>query len=289
MGSSRTSRLAPEATRIASERRRCSPPEISARSFSDSATGEQECPEQVAGPLGAQPGLALRRLEHGARAGRLLGVLGEIAEPDLVSEPDAARRGGAPPGDRLDQGRLAGAVGTDQDDVLAALEVHARLLQQGPARDLDSALLHLNDDPAGALRCREGEAQVATLVRLGNGPVALDLLDPLQTGLGLPCLGRLVAESLDESLHPRDLGLLALDRTAERELPCGLLGAPGVPGPGEVTAAAGLQLEHRGANRLEEPAVVGDQDDRRLQPAQMGFQPFQRRYVEMVGGLVEQQ
>ena len=48
------------------------------------------------------------------------------------------------------------------------------------------------------------------------------------------------------------------------ELARGLLGAPRVPGPVEEAAAAGLELEHRGADRLQEPAVVGDQDDRRV-------------------------
>ena len=42
------------------------------------------------------------------------------------------------------------------------------------------------------------------------------------------------------------------------------LGAPGVPRAVEVAAAAALELEHRGADRLQEPAVVGDEDDGRV-------------------------
>ena len=75
----------------------------------------------------------------------------------------------------------------------------------------------------------------------------------------------------------------------ERELARRLLLAPGVPGPGEEARAPGFQLEHRGAHRLEEPAVVGDQHDRRVDRRQALLEPFQRLDVEVVGRLVEQQ
>ena len=88
VGSSRIRTLAPEATRIASERRRCSPPEMSLSFFSDVRAREEEAAEQVAGLLAGQPGLALHRLEHGAVPGGALGVLGEVAD---------ARRGGPAP------------------------------------------------------------------------------------------------------------------------------------------------------------------------------------------------
>jgi hypothetical protein len=52
----------------------------------------------------------------------------------------------------------------------------------------------------------------------------------------------------------------------ERELARGLLAAPLVPGALEEARAARLELEHRGAHRLQEPAVVGDEDDRRVEP-----------------------
>ncbi len=102
-------------------------------------------------------------------------------------------------------------------------------------------------------------------------------------------LGRLVAKALDEALHAGDLGLLPLNRLAASDLAGGLLLAPGVPGPGEEARPLRLQLQHRGANRLQEPAVVGDEDDRGIEIAQVALQPLQRGDVEVVGGLVEQQ
>ena len=59
--------------------------------------------------------------------------------------------------------------------------------------------------------------------------------------------------------------------------------------PGEELAAPGLELEHRGADRLQEPAVVGDEHDRGVERDQVGLQPLERLDVEVVGRLVEQQ
>ena len=161
--------------------------------------------------------------------------------------------------------------------------------EQGPARHLDRRAHQLDHDPAGALGLDEGEAQVAAVALLGLDPVALDLVDLLQPRLRLPRLGRLVAEALDEALHALDLGLLALDRLAAGDLARRLLLAPGVPGPGEEARPLRLQLQHRGADRLEEPAVVGDEDDGGVEVAQVALQPLQRGDVEVVGRLVEQQ
>ena len=124
---------------------------------------------------------------------------------------------------------------------------------------------------------------------LGVDPVALDLVDLLQPRLRLLRLGRLVAEALDEALHPLDLLLLALDRLAAGDLARRLLLAPGVPGAGEEAAALRLQLQHRGADRLEEPAVVGDEDDGGIEVDEVALEPLQRGNVEMVRRLVEQQ
>ena len=50
---------------------------------------------------------------------------------------DAAGGRLALPGEGLDQGRLAGAVGADEDDVLAALDFEVGAGEQRPARHLD--------------------------------------------------------------------------------------------------------------------------------------------------------
>ena len=47
------------------------------------------------------------------------------------------------PGEGVDQSRLSGAVGADEDRVLTALEAQRYLLQQDPGADLDPGALHL--------------------------------------------------------------------------------------------------------------------------------------------------
>ena len=48
---------------------------------------------------------------------------------------------------RLEQGRLARAVGADEADVLAALEPHPGVLDQRSVADLDPRVLELERDP----------------------------------------------------------------------------------------------------------------------------------------------
>ena len=62
-----------------------------------------------------------------------------------------------------------------------------------------------------------------------------------------------------------------------------------VPRAREEARAAGLELEHRGADRLQEPAVVRDQHHRRVEARQRLLEPLQRLDVEVVRGLVQQQ
>jgi len=173
--------------------------------------------------------------------------------------------------------------------VLAALDPERSALDQGAPRDLDPRVLHLQHELPGPGRRREREAQRPTGRRVVCDRIRLDPLDLLEPRLRLPRLRRLVAEALDEPLHSRDLGLLALDRLAERDLACRLLGPPGVPRAGEVATAACLELEHRGPDRLEEPAVVGDEDDGGVEIGQITLEPLERGDVEVVGRLVEEQ
>ena len=138
---------------------------------------------------------------------------------------------------------------------------------------------------------RSGSLKLKLSVR-SSLRIALDLLDlvePLHARLGLAGLGGLGPEALDEPLQPRDLGLLLVDRLAQGDVAHGLLLAPCRPGAGEELGPARLQLQHRRAHRLQEPAVVGHQHDRGVQGVQVVLQPLQRRDVQVVGGLVQQQ
>ena len=133
----------------------------------------------------------------------------------------------------------------------------------------------------------ELEAQLAVVA--GIALDAIDLVHRLDPRLGLARLGRLVAEALHERLHPRDLRLLLVDRAAERHLARRRLAAPLRPGAGEEPPAARLELEDRGADGLQEPAVVRHHDDRRVEREQGLLQPLERLDVEVVRGLVEQE
>ena len=173
--------------------------------------------------------------------------------------------------------------------MLAALEPQLGVLEQRDRRlpDLDTPIQQLEDHPPRALRRGELELQPLPIARIPLD--SLDLRQPLHARLRLARLRGLRAEALDEALHPLDLGLLLVDRLAERHLPRGLLAAPLVPGAREEATPAGLQLQDGRADGLEEPAVVRDQDDRRVESYKRLLQPLQRLDVEVVGGLVEQQ
>ena len=213
-------------------------------------------------------------------------MLGEVADLDVVAGAELARLELPPAGQRLDQRRLAGAVGADERDVLTALQPQLGVTEQPLAAGRQVGVLELEDDPPAALRRLEGELERGPVLGIGRDPLDLvELLDP-RLGLSRPGAG---PEARDEALQPLDLGLLALDGAAQGELARRLLPAPLMPGPGEELPAASLQLQHRRAHRLQEPAVVGDEDDGGVEADQVGLEPLERRDVQVVGRLVEEQ
>src|SRR5207248_3762763 len=64
---------------------------------------------------------------------------------------------------------------------------------------------------------------------------------------------------------------------------------PHVPRPGEERRATGGELERRRRHRLEEPAVVCDEDDGGVQRLQLTLEPLEAGHVEMVRRLVEEE
>ena len=145
--------------------------------------------------------------------------------------------------------------------------------------------LRLHHHPPAARGRREVELERPLLAR------ALDPLDPshrLQLALRLARLGA-VAKAVDEPLQVRQLLLLALVLAGLRRHPLGPLQPPvGVAALRHAPPAA-LQLQHAGGHRLQEPAIVRHEDQRRVEPVQVLLQPLDRVDVEVVGGLVQQQ
>src|SRR5207245_386534 len=64
---------------------------------------------------------------------------------------------------------------------------------------------------------------------------------------------------------------------------------PRVPRAREVQRLAAVELEHRVCHGLEEPAVVRDDHDRRVQCLELALEPFEALDVEVIGRLVEQE
>src|SRR3954454_21164083 len=144
--------------------------------------------------------------------------------------------------------------------MLAALQPQLGAVEEHAVGHLDAPVLELVDDPPRALGLLELELERAVVTRVALDPLYLRQL--LHAVLSLARLRCLRTKALYERLHARDLGLLLLDRPAKRHLARRLLLAPVGPRPGEEPRAACLHLEHRRADRLEEPAVVGDEHDR---------------------------
>ena len=110
-----------------------------------------------------------------------------------------------------------------------------------------------------------------------------------QLRLRLLRLGLLVAEPFDESLETRDVDFDALCSFRQVLRAFGLLAPPRVPRAREVQRLAAVELEHRVRHGLEEPAVVRDDHDRRVQCLELALEPFEALDVEVIGRLVEQE
>ena len=251
---------------------------------------EQEAPQE-------RPGLGLR--EAGSRlrvaerrepvVARQLGVLREVPDLHVVADLKPASVELAAADQRLDERGLAAPVRPDQADVLAPLDPHRAVLEQRAVAGHEATALKLQGDLARAFDVPERERERPLVRRRSRDALCLEPLDLLQLRLRLSRLRRLRPEALDESLHAGDLRLSPRNVAPKRQLASRLLRAPRVPGPREEPGPAALELEHRRPHRLEEPAVVGDQDDRSVHLAQIALEPLERLDVEVVGRLVEEQ
>ena len=269
------------------------PPPLAAREPVERLLGrlaaEQELAQQRARLVRLQPGRALGRLEHGARAlgAQLLRVLGEQPDLDVVPAPQLARRQLARAGERVDQRRLAGAVGADQRHVLAALEPQLEVLEQRALADPQRAVLDLEDHAARALGRLEREAE-----RLAVARVALDLARSCRassraTAPGARACPRGSGRRSAPAARSRPPASRSPARAPARAPPAPCASACQVPL--KNFARPRLELEHRGADRLQEPAVVRHEHDGGVERLQVALEPLQRLDVEVVGRLVEEQ
>jgi hypothetical protein len=179
--------------------------------------------------------------------------------------------------------------------VLTPLDRHRDVREKRPPPGGDRRPVHLENDASAPLGLDEVEPQpprasCEEIVRPGRlTPFALEPADLRELCLGLLGLRLLVAETGDETLEARDVLGDALGRLLGVECPFRLLASPGVPRTLEVGGTAGLELERRIRDCLQEPAVVRDDDDARVEPRQLALQPLDAVDVEMIRRLVEEE
>jgi hypothetical protein len=158
----------------------------------------------------------------------LVTVLREVADDHVVPAPQLAGGRLAAPGQGVDQRGLAGAVGADEGDVLAALEPQLHVVEQGPVAGHDAPVLEFEDHAPRPRRRRESECQRARLALGAPVAAAIEPLEALDPRLRLARTGA-VAKAGHEPLELLALGCLARGRPPGGELAYRLLLAPGVP------------------------------------------------------------
>ena len=144
-------------------------------------------------------------------------MLREVADREPLRREPLARARRERPGERLEQRRLAGAVGAEQPDALAGQHGPVEVREDRrrvPVAERD--VLEPNELPRGRVDRRKRELERAVDVRRGDPLHPLERLDP---ALRLLRLRRLRPEAVDERLQVRDLPLLLrVGRLLQREL-----------------------------------------------------------------------
>ena len=213
-------------------------------------------------------------------------VLGEVADRQVLAALQAAAQRLQLAGQGLDQRRLAGAVGTEQTDTRTRHQLQLDLVQHRPLAIAEAAFGQVQQR-AGNL---EGfaEAEIERRIHMRRGQL-FQALQRLEAALRLAGLGRLGLEAADEVFHVRALrlllvvGLLLLGQTLDAGALEGGITAPVL---GELLL---FDVDDLLDHRIEEVAVVGNQQQGARVAFQPAFQPEDRIEVQVVGGLVEQQ
>jgi hypothetical protein len=188
--------------------------------------------------------------------------------------------------DELDQGGLAGAVGADQAQLVAAQDAGGEVADQGLSAVAVADVEELGDHLAGAVARRQGEAHLAQAFP----PRRPFPAQGFQAAHAAFVAG---AARLDALADPDFLLLPELVELAVLGgLHFQLLGLPGLVG-GEVALVlaqlAPVQFDDAVGHPVQEGPVVGDEQQGAGEFRQQGLQPFDGGEVQVVGGLVQQQ
>ncbi len=222
-------------------------------------------------------------------------MLREVRRDDAVAELDAALVRLALPEERLEERRLPRPVRADERDVLAALEHERRAVEEQLVARRDDEPFRVEDDPSRSRWLQELEAERAAALRHRlellrcRTALLLEPADLAELRLRLLRLGLLVAEPRHEPLETLDVVADTVELRRRRRRAGRLLTAPCMPRAVEEERLRPAELEHGGRHRLEEPAVVRDEDHGRVERRQLALEPLEALDVEVVRRLVEQQ
>src|SRR5207249_3371811 len=251
-------------------------------------------PEPEAAEEAPRPGLRRRRIPHaadlleeGAGEVELLRLLREVADLQVLAPEHGSRIRLLASDQDLEEGRLPGAVRTDEADLVALRELEVDV------REEEAAAVGLRDaleahDPRTRGARAEGEAEGARGGRRRLRRLALHPLDPELAGEHL-----LVHLAGLELLDDRELALeFRLVAVALR-----------IPGPRDRVAlhpvvgviadvlegAEAVDLDHLVRDRVEEELVVARQEDGRVDLPEERLDRLDRVDVHVVRRLVEQE
>ncbi len=250
---------------------------------------EIEAAEEVAQLLLAGGGVRLRQMpERRLRRAQLLDlVLREVTDRQRLCGVARAAARSELPRDRLQQRRLARAVGPEEPDPVAIENSPVEIGENGRALAVaERDVLEAHQLLRGDRHRGERELERAVDVRRRDPLHPFQRLDPALRLLGLRRLG---AETVDEGLQVRDLPLLLrVTRLLQREL----LRALAL----ELRVIARVRPElqpvdmhDRRDDRVEEIAVVRDQQQRPGVAGEPVLEPQHGVQVEVIGRLVEEQ
>ena len=233
----------------------------------------------LAAPVGQEMRQRLLRID-----GRALLVEGRDLQID--AEPHRARIRRKFAGQHLQERRLAGAVRPDHADPVAALDAGRKILHHGQLAEALGDRLRLDHQLAGfgGVAGRHGRDALRAAMAAELLAHRLQLAEPPHVALAPG--GHAVAQPMFLAHDlAAELVLLALLFFEDRVAPFLEMRKTLVQTP----RLAAVEPDRRPADPFEEAAVVRDDDKSGRRPAELVFQPFDHRQIEMVGGLVEQQ
>ena len=217
---------------------------------------------------------------------QILALLVERGDLQIGAELHRAFVGLQLAGQHLQKRRLAGAIGSDEADAVAAMDPKRERRHDGAIAVALGDLLGLDHQLAAVatLGDRRLDRALRSLVAAIVGAHLLQVAEPAHVALA-PCR-HAVAQPV----------LLALDRLAELVL-LDLFFFEHLVAPFLELAETAVQPPRQPAvqpdggvgHLFEEPTVMRDQDEGAARRRKLAFEPLDRRQVQMVGRLVEQQ